>query len=133
MRNLIKTFLAILLLICVFNMPYGYYQFVRFSAMTGFLYLSYLEYVDNEQMNSAFLLKDKQNRLTPTFLYLFLAVLFQPFIKIALGRLVWNIVVVIVALELVISMLFEKNKKIIKYAYISSLIFYTTKFSSQNI
>ena len=34
--KLIKTVLAILFFICLTNMPYGYYQLVRFVALVGF-------------------------------------------------------------------------------------------------
>jgi hypothetical protein len=70
-------------------MPYGYYQFVRFAAMIGFAYLAYSA---NEQSNR-----------NEVFVYIVLALLFQPFIKIALGRTIWNIVDLIVGIGLVIS------------------------------
>jgi hypothetical protein len=76
-------------------MPYGFYQFVRFAAMVGFAYLGY---VANEQNN--------KNEM---FVYIALALLFQPFFKIALGRTMWNIVDVIVSIGLMISVL-KKSK-----------------------
>jgi len=78
-------------------MPYGYYQFVRFVAMIGFSYLAY----------SA----SEQNRKNDMFIYIALALLFQPFIKIALGRTIWNIVDLIVGIGLLIS-LFKKKQQI---------------------
>ncbi|MGN8058721.1 DUF6804 family protein [Pedobacter sp. 22163] len=36
MVTLIKILLAGLLIICLANMPYGYYQLIRFLAMVGF-------------------------------------------------------------------------------------------------
>lgn len=71
-------------------MPYGYYQFVRFAAMVGFAYLAY----------SA----NEENRKNETFIYIALALLFQPFFKIALGRTLWNIVDLIVGIGLVIRL-----------------------------
>jgi hypothetical protein len=70
-------------------MPYGYYQFVRFAAMIGFAYLAYSA---NEQSNR-----------NEVFVYIVLALLFQPLIKIALGRTIWNVVDLIVGIGLVIS------------------------------
>jgi hypothetical protein len=70
-------------------MPYGYYQFVRFAAMVGFAYLAYSA---NEQSNR-----------NEVFVYIVLAFLFQPFIKIALGRTIWNVVDLIAGIGLVIS------------------------------
>jgi hypothetical protein len=77
-------------------MPYGYYQFTRFTAMTLF---SYLAYCSNEQ-----------NKKQEVFIYIGLALLFQPFIKIALGRLIWNIVDLIVGISLIISLFQRKTK-----------------------
>lgn len=86
--------IAILLLLCLLPMPYGYYQLVRFIAMIYFAYKSYCYYSTNQQS------------LMITFASL--ALLFQPFLKIALGRMVWNVVDVAVALFLVI--LLFKNR-----------------------
>ncbi len=95
MMKVIKTSLATLFLLCLFDMPYGYYQFVRFIGLIGFAILAY-------QAN-------QQNRQIEIIVYCGLALLFQPFIKIALGRDVWNIVDVIVGIGLLIS-LFVKPK-----------------------
>ena len=70
-------------------MPYGYYQFVRFAGLIGFAILAY-------QAN-------EQGRQTEMIIYGGLALLFQPFFKIALGRQMWNIVDVIVGIGLLIS------------------------------
>jgi hypothetical protein len=70
-------------------MPYGYYQFTRFAAFVGFAYLTYNSF--------------KNNLKVSTFVYIILALLFQPFLKVALGRELWNGVDVIVALGLIIS------------------------------
>lgn len=77
-------------------MPYGYYQAVRFISMLGFILLAYFS--------------NQQNNKTEAIIYIALALLFQPFIKVALGRIVWNIVDVIVSAGLIIS-LFLKPKK----------------------
>jgi hypothetical protein len=70
-------------------MPYGYYQLVRFIAMAAFGILAY---------------KAKEQKQNISFLiYVFLAILFQPLIKIALGRHIWNIVDVVVGIVLIIS------------------------------
>ena len=75
--------LAIALILCLFPMPYVFYQFVRFAAMAIFAYLAYCEY--------------KNSHVDRMILFIVLAILFQPFAKIALGRVLWNIVDVIVA------------------------------------
>ena len=96
MRKLINIILAILLFGCLLNMPYGYYQFVRFVAMVIF---SYLAYSANEL-----------NKKNEVIIYLGLALLFQPFIKIALGRTIWNIVDVVVGIGLIVSLFQSKTK-----------------------
>ena len=83
-------------MLCLLNMPYGYYQIVRFAGMLGFTLLAYFSY--------------KENKKIEVFIYIALAILFQPFIKIALGRTIWNLVDVIVSVGLVVS-LFAKYKK----------------------
>lgn len=40
-----------------------------------------------------------------------LAVLFQPFIKIPLGRVVWNIVDIAIAVVLLVMLLIERESK----------------------
>lgn len=77
-------------------MPYGYYQFVRFAALIGFGVLAY----DANQ----------KGRKTEMLIYAALALLFQPFFKIALGRQLWNIVDVIVGVGLIISLIKERNR-----------------------
>ncbi|MFT5252349.1 MAG: hypothetical protein ACI87N_001356 [Flavobacteriales bacterium] len=89
MEKSIKIVLAALLLLCLLEMPYGYYQFVRFVSMAGFAYLAYSA---NE--------KNHKNEL---FIYIALALLFQPFFKIALGRTIWNIIDLVVAVSLLVS------------------------------
>ena len=96
MNNVIKIVLAILLFLCLADMPYGYYQFVRFAGLIGFAVLAY-------QAN-------QQGRQTEMIIYGGLALLFQPFLKIALGRQMWNIVDVVVGIGLLIS-IFMKPKE----------------------
>lgn len=95
MFKAIKIILAILLLLCLADMPYGYYQFVRFAALIGFAILAYEA--------------NQQNKQTEMIIYGSLALLFQPFFKIALGRELWNIVDVVVAIGLIVSIFKEKK------------------------
>ena len=41
MSNTIKIILSILLFICLADLPYGYYQFIRFAGLVGFGFLAY--------------------------------------------------------------------------------------------
>lgn len=85
--RILKIVLAIASLICVLDMPYGYYQLYRFIALGAFLYLAY-----TEQENKGWL-----------SIWIISALLVQPFFKVALGRDIWNIVDVIFVVILVIS------------------------------
>ena len=96
-NSIIKVVLAALLFLCLFNMPYGFYQFVRFAATAAFAYLAF----------SA----NDQNKKNEVFVYIALAILFQPFIKIALGRTIWNIVDVVVGVSLLISLITTKKEQ----------------------
>lgn len=82
-QTIIYIALAFLLLLCLAKMPYGFYQVVRFLAFVGFGYLAYLQY------------KDKS--IDRMILFIVLALLFQPLLPIALCRVIWNIVDVVVA------------------------------------
>jgi hypothetical protein len=92
----IKIILAILFFLCLADMPYGFYQLIRFAGLIGFAILAY-------QAN----LKGSQ---TEMIIYGGLALLFQPFFKIALGREMWNIIDATVGIGLIIS-IFMKPKK----------------------
>lgn len=41
MKPLLKLAIAVLLLLCLVDMPYGFYQLVRFAATAAFAYLAY--------------------------------------------------------------------------------------------
>lgn len=80
-------------------MPYGFYQFVRFAGLIGFAILAYQANQQGRQTG----------RQTEMIIYGGLALLFQPFFKIALGREIWNIVDIVVGIGLILS-LFLKPK-----------------------
>jgi lipoprotein signal peptidase len=79
-------------------MPYGFYQLVRFVAMIVFVYFAYRHF------------KAEEGGLAFTFAAL--ALLFQPFLKIALGRTIWNIVDVFVAIGLILLIVKGIDKKV---------------------
>jgi hypothetical protein len=86
--NILKAALAILLLGCLLDMPYAYFQLVRFIGMVGFGILAAGEY---------------QKRQTWFIIWLCSAILINPIFKISLGREIWNVVDVIWAILLVAS------------------------------
>lgn len=84
---IINIVLAVILLLCLFDMPYGYYQMIRYLALVAFGVLAYDSYLKKENLHF--------------ILNIALAILFQPLSKISLGRDLWNIVDVTVAVWLI--------------------------------
>jgi hypothetical protein len=97
MDKLIKIVLSILFCLCLLDMPYGFYQFARFAGLIGFAVLAY----QANQQSSQF----------EMYIYVGLALLFQPFFKIALGRELWNVVDVIVAIGLILNIVLKARHK----------------------
>lgn len=97
MKPIVKLIIAVLLLLCLADMPYGFYTLVRFTAAAAFVYLSY-DYF-----------KSKQDGMG--FIFAALALLFQPFYKFALGRSLWNVVDIIVAVGLIYLIINAFGKK----------------------
>ena len=99
MKPVVKLVIAVLLPLCLVDMPYGFYQLVRFAATAAFVYLAYDSFKSKEDGKG--------------FLFAALAVLFQPFFKIALGRTMWNVVDVLVAIALFYFIVkgFKKNRR----------------------
>lgn len=97
MMRCLKQILIIALVLCLAPMPYGYYILVRYFAMIIFGLMAYQYY------------QEKKKNLMITFGTL--AVLFQPFIKIPLGCMVWNIVDVAIAIVLLVILLKERESK----------------------
>lgn len=93
--NLIKITLAVLLLLCLFKMPIAYYNFVRSAALIGFTLLAYKAYEDEQKYTIA--------------LYITLATIFQPIIKLQMEKPTWNKLDVIVAIWLLGSVWIYKK------------------------
>ena len=85
---------AILLLLCIFPMPYGFFTIVRLAMTIISGYLAYNYFLQNKK------------ELAITFSIV--AILFQPFIKFALGREVWLVVDVVIAIFLLILAIRKK-------------------------
>ncbi len=85
--------LSLLLLLCL--LPMGYYMLVRFVSMVAFGVMAYRYYT--------------QSKVALTVTFASLALLFQPFIKVALGRTIWNVVDVIVAILLMLLWMKERK------------------------
>lgn len=91
----LKLYFALALLVCLAPMPYGYYMLVRIVATILFVIFARQYYVV------------KKEELAITFGIL--AFIFQPLIKVSLGRGFWNMVDVAVAILLLI--LWFKERK----------------------
>lgn len=78
---LIKLVLSALFKLCLADMPYGYFQIVRFLGMIGFGCFAYSEY-------------EMENKNWMIF-HACSAILINPIVKISLVREFWNIVDVI--------------------------------------
>ena len=92
----IPLYLAAVLLLCLAPMPYGYFTLVRVLATVVFGIYAYRCYVAKKE---GF-----------TWLFVTLGLLFQPFAKVGLGRVVWNVIDVIVAIGLIILFFWERKK-----------------------
>ncbi len=77
-------------------MPYGFYQLLSLLALAGFAVLAFMA--------------NKEGRQSEMIVYIVLAVLFQPLLKISLGRELWNVVDLIVGVGLLVSVVVEKRK-----------------------
>ena len=80
--------LAIGMFVCLADMPYGYFQLIRTIATIFFVIAAAEEF--------------NKNKVQTGYIFIGLAILFQPLFKIALGRDFWNIVDVLVGIWLVI-------------------------------
>lgn len=96
-KKFVQLILAALLLFCLAPMPYGYYQLVRFVSMVVFVVMAYQYYVKKQEIWAV--------------VFGALALLFQPFFKIALGRTMWNIVDVVVAILLIVIWYKDRKEK----------------------
>ena len=87
--------LAAVLFICLAPMPYGYFMIVRFVMMVAFGWLAYRYY--------------RRKKSIAMWVFIIFTILFQPIYKIALGRMTWNIVDVLVAIFLVMLYIVERR------------------------
>lgn len=94
-QTIFKSILAILFLLCLLDLPYGYYQLVRFIGMVGFAILAWQQYKKDQVW---------------FVIWLSAAVLINPIFKITLGREVWKIVDVMLAVTLLISIFIDRKK-----------------------
>lgn len=88
---IVKGIIAALLLLCLIDADYGFYQAMRTLVSFGFAYLTYNYYKTGDKTNA--------------IVYLCLLIVFQPLMKIGLGRSIWIVVDVLVAGFLIYQLL----------------------------
>ncbi len=93
--KIIPLCLATLLLLCLAPMPYGYFMLVRFVMMVACGWMAYQYYMRQKEV--------------AMWVFITIAMLFQPLYKISLGRTIWNVIDVIVAIFLVLIYFVEKR------------------------
>ena len=85
---------AAVLLLCVLPLPYGFFMLVRVAMTIIGGYLAYKYY--------------EKDNTTLVLIFCGIALLFQPFFRIALGRELW--LVIDVAISILLLVLAAKNK-----------------------
>jgi len=99
--KILKIALAILLLLCLFNLPYGYYQFIRVAAFVVLGIAAYEQWQEDRKGWAA--------------LYLIGALLFNPIWKVYLGRELWMVAdvvwAVVIGVELAMHHYEENHSK----------------------
>ena len=95
-NDILKIGLVVLLLISLFNMPYEYYELLRFILIATFAWFVISEYVPN--------------KFGWSFLYGTLVILFNPFLKLKIGAIGWKVVDFSTAVILVINLIEGKNR-----------------------
>lgn len=93
MTIIIKILLAGLLIGCLFNVPYGYFQFIRVAGCVGFIYLAYYEFQNKRNITGIFSVA--------------CALLLNPVFKIHFTRKIWNNIDLVIAIGLIIWVISE--------------------------
>lgn len=91
----LRIILIALLLGCLLPLPYGYFSLVRIFAILCFGLFAYKAY--------------EKGKMQEVIIFGVLLLLFQPIYKIYLGRVIWNIVDVVVAIYLIVTMKNEED------------------------
>lgn len=94
--TILKFILILLFLVCWLDMPYSYFQFVRIIGMIGFAIIAYDE-------------KQKGNERLAIFWGLS-AIIINPIFKVSLGRFLWNIIDLIWATILSLTLINDRKK-----------------------
>jgi hypothetical protein len=117
----VKFVLIIILGLAIFDMPYYYYEIMKFTCMIGFGILAYNEWGQNDKK---------------TILWIVFALLINPYLKLQLEKNIWSIIDILIIIVILIltvkkQQLSRSNIKFITIFLIKSilgvlLIFYLT-------
>ena len=89
--TIVKGILATLLLLCLIDADYGFYQAMRTLISFGFAFLTYRYYQTGDKTNA--------------IIYFCLLIVFQPLLKIGLGRGIWIVADLLVSVFLIYQIL----------------------------
>ena len=81
--TIVRGIIVVLLLLCLIDADYGYYQAMRTLISFGFAFMTYRYYQAGDKTNA--------------IIYLCLLIVFQPLLKIGLGRGIWVVLDIAVA------------------------------------
>jgi len=98
MKYILKAILILLLIGCLAEMPYGYYQFFRIAGTIMFIWLASIAF------------QNKKNAVV--LFYSLMAALLQPVLKIHFAREIWNAIDVVIAAVLLVIFIWELGKKL---------------------
>lgn len=100
MNAIIKIIIAALLIGCLFNVPFGYFQFIRVAGFLGFTYLAVIEFENNRTITGIFTASS--------------AIILNPIFKIHFSRRTWNDIDLVIVFGLIVWIVYEafwKKKK----------------------
>ena len=83
----IKFVLIVILGLAIFDMPYYYYEIMKFTCMVGFGILAYNEWGQNDKK---------------TILWIVFALLINPYLKLQLEKNIWSIIDIVLIIVILI-------------------------------
>ena len=95
-KEIVCIVLALVLLLCLFPLPYGFFVLIRLISTIVFGYLAYDFYQRGETIKCV--------------VAALIVLIFQPFAKITFEREIWNVIDIIVALLLFGNVIWERVK-----------------------
>ena len=92
----VKVILIVIFGLCLLKMPYSYFQLVRIAGLAGFAWLAYK---DSSKADKSLMI-----------VWIVSALLINPFLRVPLGRHVWNVVDIVWAIVLLITIWWDLKK-----------------------